>query len=304
MRMRFLLLLAPAALALAYPRLGEYARAASGLRHFGGGSITALSDEFSNPATLPNWRHAYKDEGFTANQLERFDINKTQPGWMTMVPYSSGWYKDYHGILAYKPIEGDFVMTTHLRVSSRNGSGPPRAQYSLAGIMIRAPRPDTAQTWQPGRENYVFLSTGAADKPGTYQFEVKTTTNSDSQLRISPAYSGETMLQVARIGGALILLKNVGGQWTVHARYWRPDFPSKLQAGLTCYSDWPTVSRHSPQQHNNTVLRGTPDLRVSYDFVRYRRPQVPANLVGKALADPRAVSDADLLRFLGNAAAK
>lgn len=269
------------------------------------GEFAALSDEFDNPATVSQWRHAYKDEGRNANQLERFDIAKTRPGWMMMQPYTSSWYQDYCGILAYKPVTGDFVMTTHLRVSSRNGGGPPQAQYSLAGIMIRNPRNDTAQTWRPGAENYVFLSVGAADHPGSYQFEVKTTTNSNSQLRIAPAPSGDVLLQVARIGNNLLLLKKAGGQWSVHQRYWRPDLSAKVQAGLTCYTDWQSVSGLSPQQHNATVIRnGNPDLLVFYDFVRYRRPQIPAGLTGKRLADPQAVSDAELLSFLGEAAAK
>ncbi len=267
--------------------------------------ITRFSDEFDNPKTKSSWRHAFQEEGYV-NQLERFDIGTTQPGWMLMMPYTSGWYKDYRGILAFKEVQGDFVMTTRLRVNRRGGEGPPRTQYSLAGIMVRQLRTVTPQTWEPGQENYVFLSTGAADAPGSYQFEVKTTINSDSQLRISPASSGDAILQVARIGSYVITLKNENGVWSVHQRYNHPGLSGTVQAGLTCYTDWPNVSKLNPQQHNSTVIRnGTPDLVVLYDYVRYRRPKVPASWAGKRLNSPQAVSDQELLQYLGaNAAAK
>jgi hypothetical protein len=265
--------------------------------------LAGLSDEFDSAATLRSWRHVYKDEGWSANQLEKFDIGGTQSGWMMMMPYTSTWYRDYRGVMTYKPVQGDFVVTTRLRVNRRNGSGPPQSQFSLAGIMIRTPRNITPRTWRPGSENYVFLSLGSADQAGQYQFEVKTTTYSDSNLRTSPTNSGDAIIQVARIGSSLILLKNEGGTWTVHQRYNRPDFPKTLQVGLTCYTDWPNAHRLAPSHQNDTVVKdGNPDLVALFDYVRYRRPEVPANLAGKRLDDPDAVSDADLLRFLGDAA--
>lgn len=264
-------------------------------------NLSKLSDEFISSETLSSWRHVYKEEGWGANQLEGFDIGKTQSGWMMMMPFTSSWYQDYRGIMAFKPVQGDFVVTTHLRVNRRNGSGAPRSQFSLAGIMIRAPRNITPQTWRPGGENYIFLSLGAADTPDQYQFEVKTTVNSDSQLRIVPANAGEATIRVARIGSQFILMRNTGSGWTIHQRYNRPDLPANLQVGLTCYTDWPNVSKLSPFDQNRTVIRnGNPDLVALYDYVRYRRPTVPANLAGKRLDDPGKVSDQELLRFLGD----
>ncbi|MGC4044060.1 MAG: hypothetical protein QM758_09700 [Armatimonas sp.] len=288
---------------------GEPSGAAQAAQRIGAGAdkdISQLSDEFDNPKTKSSWKHVFQVEGWNANQLERFDVGVTQPGWMLMMPYTSSWYQDYRGIMAFKEVPGDFVMTTHLRVNRRGGEGPPRTQFSLAGIMVREPRDITPQTWTPGRENYVFLSTGTADKPGSYQFEVKTTINSDSQLRIAPASSGDAILQVARIGSYLILLKNENGVWSVHQRYNHPGLSRTVQAGLTCYTDWPNVSKLSPQQHNGMVIRnGNPDLVVLYDYVRYRRPKVPASWAGKPLDNPQSVSDQELLQYLGaNAAAR
>jgi len=266
--------------------------------------IAQLSDEFDNPKTKSSWKHVFQEEGWNANQLERFDVSATQPGWMLMMPYTSSWYQNYRGVLAFKEVQGDFVMTTRLRVNRRGGEGPPRTQFSLAGIMVRQPRAITPQTWTPGQENYVFLSVGTADNPGNYQFEVKTTINSDSQLRIVPASSGDAILQVARIGSYLILLKNENSVWSVHQRYNHPGLSSTVQAGLTCYTDWPNVSKVDPRQHNGMVIRnGNPDLVVLYDYVRYRRPKVPASWAGKRLDNPQAVSDQELLQYLGASAA-
>lgn len=86
-------------------------------------------------------------------------------------------------------------------------------------------------------------------------------------------------------------------------RYFRPDLPATLQAGLTGYTDWPTASSLGAAQHNSTVIRaGNPDLVALVDYVRYQRPRMPAGMQGRALSDPRAVPDQELLRFLGAAA--
>lgn len=261
--------------------------------------ISSLSDEFDNPKTLTNWQHVYKTEEWGANQLERFDISQTQKGKMLMVPYTSTWYKDYRGVLAYKLIKGDFVVTTKLRVSNRRGNGAPRAQFSLAGIMIRSPRDITPRTWKPNTENYVFLSLGTGDNPGNYQLEVKTTVNSDSQLQLIAAESGVATIRVARIGANMIMMYQYGDQWVVHKRYYRPDFPEALQVGLTCYTDYPTASGLSAQKHNATAIQyGNPDLVALFDYVRYHRPKVSEGIGTQRLDSPQSISDQELVKII------
>jgi hypothetical protein len=219
--------------------------------------LAALSDEFNDPRTLTDWRRIFAVEGWGADQLERLDIGRTQSGWLTLVPYTSSWYRDYRGELIFKQIRGDFVATAKMRTSSRDGRSAPQRQFSLAGIMVRTPRDVTPTTWRPGGENYIFLSHGAADRPGTYQFEVKTTINSDSQLAISPANAAEAEIRVVRVGPDFLLLRRIAGQpWIVHRRYRRADMPAELQVGITAYTDWPKVERLTPAQHNRTVIRG------------------------------------------------
>ena len=256
--------------------------------------ISKLSDEFNGSGRPEGWRQIYETEGWNADQLEKCAVEN---GWLTLVPYTSTWYMDYRGILVYKDIPGDFVVTTRLTTTGRDGRSAPRSMFSLGGIMVRSPRRDDARYWQPGGENYVFLSLGTADQPGTFQFEVKTTQRSLSKLEKIPAASGEAQLQVAKIGPHLILLRKQGGTWYVHQRYMRPDMPGQVQVGLTVYTDYPTASQLPAREHNGRVLTGgNPDLIARFDYVHYRRPVVPAGLnIGQA-------SDPQLLSFLGETA--
>ncbi|GDY21366.1 hypothetical protein LBMAG56_27130 [Verrucomicrobiota bacterium] len=271
--------------------------------------LAALSDEFDNAATLGDFQRVFQVEGWGAgaNKLQTFNINTSRPGRLVMIPYTSSWYNNYVGELAFKNITGDFVITTETLPRNRAQTGAPGGQYSLSGIMVRAPSGLTtgAAGWQTGRQNYVFLSHGAANNPGTYQFEVKTTLNSASTLYISNNAPAQGEIQVARLGGSLIMLRrDNGGQWLVHRRYSRPDFPATLQAGLTVYTDWQGLQAVYPfgqeLAHNAGVVTGqNPDLRAEFEYLRYHRPQIPANLAGRDFADPAQVTDAELLAFLG-----
>ena len=264
--------------------------------------LTSLSVEFNDATSLSGFKRVYQVEGWGANQLELLDVNATSPGRLVMMPYTSTWYQDWRGVLMFKNVTGDFVVTTDVEPTRRSGSGAPTADYSLAGIMARTPRGITnaLTQWTAGHENYVFLSLGSATSPGVFQYEVKTTVDSASTLIIAPGIS-RSAIQVARLGSAMIMLRDDGGgNWVVHRRYARPDMPAALQVGLTTYTDWSHANQLAPFAHNQTVItNGTPDLIARFDYLRFCRPQVPSNLVGLVFTDTNQVSDADLLSFLG-----
>ncbi len=266
--------------------------------------ISKLSDEFKDEKSLANWRQVSQDEKWTESQIETLDVNKTQTDCLALIPFTSGWYRDYRGVLLYKPIEGDFVITTHLRVTGRDGRSAPQRSFSLAGIMARAPRNVTQETWRPGGENYLFATMGAGSNAGRYNFEMKDTVNSNSRVLLSDAAGAEGYLQIARIGSNfLLLVRTPEGAWQVRQRFSRPDLPTTLQVGMTAYTDWPTVERLQPRDANTRRLEeGRPDVLALFDYMRFTRPQVPATLRGAALADARVVSDAQLLQFLGESA--
>lgn len=276
--------------------------------------LGALSDEFNYGGTVANWQRIYQVEGWGNNVLEQFDINGTRAGRMVMVPYSSSWYAEWRGELTFKNVTGDFVVTTDVEPTRRTGVGAPRSSYSLAGIMVRTPRTMTSPSgWTPGGQNYIFLSLGAASNPGAYQYEVKTTRNSESVLNISDGAPARAIIQVARLGPHLITLRrDQGSDWRVHRRYFRPDMPAQLQAGLTVYTDWAVCERVGFANQNTRVLTngaalsggGTvtganPDLIAAFDYVRYARPQIPPPLANANFSDANAVTDAELLAFLG-----
>lgn len=264
-----------------------------------GPTLASLSDEFDDPATWSDWSRVFEVEGWGFDQLESADIGATEAGVLTLVPHSSSWFEDWRGVLVFKPVAGDFVVTTQLRVANRADDGAPASLYSLAGIMVRAPREVSPATWTPDGENYVFHSMGAADTPGSWQTEVKTTEDSTSVLQIH-AGGPEATLRTARIGPHLILLiRWPGMDWQVHRRYRRDDFPGMLQVGLTTYTDWATCESAGVTTHNTTLLLGgNPDLQARFAYVRYAEPVVPPGLAGADLSDPAAVTDADLLGFL------
>jgi len=276
--------------------------------------LAPLSDEFHHAGTITNWRRIHQVEGWGNDVLEQFNINTARAGRLFMAPHSSTWYAENRGELTFKEVTGDFVITTEVEPTRRSGGGAPRSEYSLAGIMVRTPRTMTSPAqWTPGGQNYIFLSLGAASNPGNYQFEVKTTLNSQSTLHITDNAPPRAMIQVARLGPHLIALRSApDGSWVVHRRYQRADMPARLQAGLTVYTDWPLCAGVGFENQNTRVLtNGTrlangsivsganPDLLAAFDYVRYRRPQIPANLAGANFSNPSAVSDAQLLSFLG-----
>ena len=268
----------------------------------GGGGPSALelmSDEFDDATTLSDWQRVYVEESWGFDQLESLDIDTTEPGSMYLLPYSSTWYQDWRGVLVFKEITGDFVATAHVEVNNRAETGPPGVHYSLGGIMTRVPRAVTPATWAPGGEDYVFLSIGTANTPGTWQSEVKTTDDSVSNLEIDPG-GPEATLRTARIGPHMIvLLRWPGMDWQVHRRYRRDDFPEALQVGITTYTDWNTCSAAGVDTHNTTLLAGNPDLVCRVDYMRFVEPEIPAGLVGADLSNPAEVTDAELLAFLG-----
>ena len=294
--------------------------------------LPACNDEFQDVATLSDWGRLQATEGWHADQLHTWDINQTHAGRMVLQPSTAVWYEDYRGPLVYREIAGDFVITTELSVSDRDDRGvsdpdvvPGDALFSLAGLMIRTPRPIThpATDWQPGSqhddgtnqgENYVLLSLGYGQGANTFSLAVNTTRNSHAQWELTPLNptASTIKLQLARIGSSVITLYQFPGEaWRVHRRYARPDLPHTVQVGMVASTDWAKASDYAPFVHNSRVLVAgqvtdptpgesfNPDLTASFEYFRCVRPDVPAVLAGVELSDPSLIDHGELLRFLG-----
>lgn len=302
-----------------------------GMEDLSTASLAWLSDEFDEAGSLNEFQRIWQREHWPFDQLQTRVIGQI-PGRLSMQPYSSGWYEDYRGELTYKELSGDVVATTlvYPRNAAGNGApgsthgGPFGSEYSLAGLMLRAPRRDVEASnasWARGGEAYVFLSMGAAHDPGVYQFEDKSTRhaqapggNSISSLLVTnaPAGANGSYLRLVRVGAhVLLLIQPVGGAsagWQVLRRFNRSDFPERLQLGFVTYTDWATMQNCSYEFHNLNLLSQScganpqpadPDLHASFEFLRVDRPQIPAPLVGADFSNPAAVNDAQLLALFG-----
>lgn len=242
--------------------------------------ITGLSTVFNSPAAMQGWSQ-HVVPGFS----EKWRAPRIEQDRLVLEPTSSGWFEDMQAGHLYRAIEGNFIVTTRLRVEGTRAQLP-QTLFSLAGIFIRVPREGlTAANWQPGRENWMFFSLGTAFPAGTPQFEIKTTTNSLSTLKISsaaPVYAdGQTRdveLRIARQGELFSLLYRIDGQseFTLLDQFIRPDMPQRLNVGVTAYADWGSAAPIYPDfpRYNTSAPAMNGDLIARIERIDFRRPTV------------------------------
>jgi hypothetical protein len=242
--------------------------------------LAALSTVFDGATALEGW-NAHVVEGFSP----KWEAPRIEDGQLVLEPTSSGWFEDMQAGHLYREVEGNFVVTAHLRVEGTEAQLP-QTLFSLAGIFIRAPRPGlSAANWEPNRENWLFFSVGTAFPAGAPQFEVKTTYNSLSTLRIHPAdhvYEGgktrQVALRVARHGELFSLLYRVEGasEFALLDQFIRPDLPEVLNVGLTAYADWGSAAPIYPDfvRYNTEAPALNGDLVARIERIEFRRPAV------------------------------
>ncbi|WKN42617.1 DUF1349 domain-containing protein [Tunicatimonas pelagia] len=241
-------------------------------------------DDFASPNSLNNWQQLEVD-GWQS-KVRSLEI---QNGHLVMEPTSSGWFEDNVAGFLYREYTGNFELTARLKVSGTT-TDLPQTAFSLAGLFVRAPHELRADTWQPGQENWMFFSIGSATEPGTPQFEIKSTYQSQSTLKIYPAQDAWVTLKLVRVDEVFTLLHCFDGQdWQLLDQFIRPDLPETLQLGITAYADWPSVAEVYPDyaQYNR---QGTPqdrgNLVARFDFISISptpiEKELPiANLIGE-----------------------
>lgn len=235
--------------------------------------IAAFSTGFDDPAVLQDWQD-HQVPGFTA----KWAPPTVEEGQLVLRPTSSGWFEDMQAGHLYRQIAGDFIVTARIKVDGTVKAVPQRS-FSLGGLFVRAPQDDlTAESWQPGRENWLFFSTGTAWPAGERHFEIKTTYNSLSTLKISPAPAGWVTLRIARQGELFTLLHKAedAADWTLLDQFIRPDLPETLNVGLTAYADWDSAAPIYPDfvRYNTEPPALNGDLIAHVDSITFRRPSV------------------------------
>lgn len=270
-------------------------------------ALATLNDEFSDATSLHSWQRHDVAEGWPS-QWKVLDINTTSSGHLYIEPLTSGWFAGYRAPFLFKEVSGNFVVTTRMKVEGRNG-GVPQRMYSLMGLMARQPHPGiTPETWKESGENWIFLTTGTTEPAGLSHWEVKTTVQGNSVLRISEAPTGWVEIALIRVGAAFVFLQRPeGGTWTVHQRYLRPDLGETVQVGINAYTDYDTLQsimgpprsrRTDPRVYNSRVYEGSPDLRGWVDWVHFQRPQGANGSLSLDWSDPAQVTDQQLIDLL------
>jgi hypothetical protein len=236
--------------------------------------LVALSGDFRDATALAAWlEHA--PPGFAP----KWHAPRVSNGCLVLQPVASGWFDDNQAGHLYKEVSGDFVVTTRIRVSGTFAELP-RTEFSLAGLFVRAPRAVTAASWRPNHENWLSFSVGTASPAGAPQYEVKTTMNSLSTLKITQAQPGWVELRLARHGELFTLIERPEGRpdWHVVDQIIRPDLPETLNVGLAAHADYGSVAPTYPDfraYNERGVGKGRADLIAEVSWVRFRRPISP-----------------------------
>lgn len=247
----------------------------------GPADVAGLSDEFDDPATLKNWRTLSDAEGWP-NRIEKADVSV---GHLMVLPQSGAWWAGYHGVYFFKEVKGDFVISTRVKVTGRNGDEPAQI-WTISGLLVRAPAKDA-------KENWIYIMTGRG--PRTERVvDAKSTLNNDNAWDITLAQPDWYDLRLARIGPLFIAMcRPDRGDWTVRKRIVREDLPATLQAGINVTSDFKLSSTMPFAKYNAELFpASSPDSLTVFDFVRFSRPAPAPQLAGRELI---AISDAELL---------
>lgn len=262
-------------------------------------ALTKLSDEFNKASTLQQWIRHDQTEGWPS-QIDRLDIDKTHRGSLTLVPYTGTWYGDYRGVYLYKEVTGDFVVTSRLKVTGKK-TDIPTGIYELAGLLVRAPKTITAETWEPNQENWLYLNFGTPDHTDHMVLDSKTVVNSGYTWEEIPAPTGWVQIKIARIGSAFFQFYKYDHQkkWTFLKRYDRPDLPDTLQVGMNAHGNTDKSFGMDPKTFNSTLFNGPEehaDLVAEFDYVRFQTPDVPESIKQKIINGK--ATDKQILHFL------
>ena len=269
--------------------------------------LAPLSDEFESGASLAQWKLFHETHGWP-NKIKQIDVNESVAGALHLQPHNSAWVRDLNAPFLYREISGDFDVRARVRVRG-NETATPMDTWALGGLFARVPTPVRQDNWEPRRENWLFITTGAAHVPGEPVTETKSTVNSSSSLKLRPFVSGWVELRLVRVGNSYIAMARADGdkQWQVRDRFYRINLPPQVQVGIVAY----TTSKKEPRRPenpniiNNQVDADLPvDMLMDVDYVRFRRPRINygndwyRGVTENRLAD-YDVSNEEVLRLLG-----
>jgi hypothetical protein len=261
--------------------------------------LLALSDEFNHEQTLADWKQHSELEIYPS-QVDVLNINQTIPGSLYLIPHSATWYGDYRGVFLFKEITGDFIVNTRFKITGKH-TARPTGSFELAGLMVRAPRNSTMETWEPNQENWLYLSKGTSMETDKIILDSKTNVNSQFVYEETLSNDDWVHIKIIRINHTYLQFYKYDDQdqWTFLKRYDRPDLPNTLQIGMIALADTAKTFGMDPKEFNITVFNNetsTADLIVQFDYVRFQRPQITNEI--KIAIENDSVTAEQLVHFL------
>lgn len=204
-----------------------------------------LSDTFDNSLDLLANPDGAGDGDWllmNADSVDAVDMNLTEKGSLSfdMNSMDSNFYNSlFTGAYVYRELAGDFDVETHIASSNHDASN------EFAGFLFRSPEASD-------KENWIAFQLGHSG--GTKLLNIINTTDGTSAT-VMPSFE-DTFLRVTRVGSVFTLFsrKARGDDWSVRARYSRPDFTEKIQVGFCAKT-------------NNT----TGDFNVQFDYFKHKR---------------------------------
>lgn len=271
--------------------------------------LSALGDEFDARDTLGDWTLFHEAYGWP-DKIKHLDIGATTTGALNLQPHDSAWVRDLNAPFLYRTVQGDFDVRARVRVRSAQ-SPIPGGTWSLGGLFARVPNGLRADTWQPRRENWHFITTGVGHVRGQQMTETKGTYNSYSSLKLRPFAAGWVELRLVRVGMSLVALARADGEseWQVRDRWYRMEGNPAMQVGLVAYTSSDDVDKSGPESPELTNTRvdetARTDMMLEVDWIRFSRPRVAgaSDWYGQVSANPLAetgLSDAEVLALLGD----
>lgn len=158
-------------------------------------------------------------------------------GALQLTPTSGGapnlWYNADEGALVYKPLTGNFTVTTTVHARATNNSAnPPPAPYRLGGLLALDPASSV------GQRNWVHVAVGAGDAGTPVAVEDKTTVSGSSNFLFYSMPSANAELRITRSGSVFSLYyRQVGAMsWTLARQHTHAEMPATVWVGLMAYS--------------------------------------------------------------------
>ncbi|MDG2533901.1 hypothetical protein P6144_09610 [Sphingomonas sp. HITSZ_GF] len=269
----------------------------------------ALNDEFDGAALSSEWTFFHAAYGWP-DKIKAIDVGKTTKGSLHIEPYDSAWVRDLQAPFLFKTVQGDFDMRARVRARGLNGDIP-GGTWSLGGLMARVPNSLTADTWEPRRENWHFITTGVGFDRGKPMTETKGTYNSYSSLKLRPYHSGWMELRLVRVGMTLFALArpDENSPWELRDRFYRMENSPVMQAGLIAYTssdDLKPAPENAAVTNREVNKAAAVDMALEVDWIRFA-PAKPAPVPswyaqvsgGNSLANPN-IAEAAILAALGD----